>query len=157
MSYLMRKFNKFVEIYTDGSCSQNPGPGGWAAILKFSSVNIKQISGGKKSTTNNAMELTAALEALQDLQCSYNIDLYTDSVYLQKGMTQWRYAWVKNNWKNSNRKVIKNIELWQKLIKYGELHDIQWFWVKAHSDNYYNNLVDQLAVKETKYFISQNI
>ncbi len=149
----MRKFNQYVTIYTDGSCSKNPGPGGWAAILKFDTKDLKTISGNKDFTTNNAMELFAAIYALKSLQGSYNVDLYTDSIYLKNGITEWRHTWEKNNWKNSNNKTVKNIELWKELIQYEKKHDINWFWVKAHSDNYYNNLVDQVAVKETKKLI----
>ena len=134
-----------VIIYTDGACSGNPGPGGWGAILMYKE-NKKEISGGKKETTNNVMELTAALEGLKLLKYPCEVDLYSDSAYLVNGFSQgWIYNWQKNNWQTSNKEPVKNKEIWQQLYEMTKIHKINFIKVKGHSDNEYNNRCDELA------------
>lgn len=133
-----------VIIYTDGACSPNPGPGGWGVILVCNGVE-KEISGGVKKATNNQMELMAAIEALRALTRPCKVELYTDSQYLQKGMTQWVNGWQKNGWTNSKGDDIKNIGYWTTLIILSKPHQIDWLWVKGHDGNEMNERVDQLA------------
>lgn len=134
-----------VTIYTDGACSGNPGPGGWGALL-MSGNNKKEISGGKKDTTNNIMELTAVIEALKLLKHPCKVDLYSDSAYVVNAFLQnWIYGWMKNGWKNSNKEEVKNKELWQELLNLTNVHDVTFHKVKGHSDNEYNNRCDELA------------
>lgn len=134
-----------VTIYTDGACSGNPGPGGWGAVLIYNE-NKKEISGGKKETTNNIMELTAVIEALKLLKYPCEVDLYSDSAYLVNGFSQgWIYNWQKNNWKTSNKEPVKNKELWQEIYKLTKIHKVNFIKVKGHSDNEYNNRCDELA------------
>lgn len=134
-----------VTIYTDGACSGNPGPGGWGAILMLNE-NKKEISGGKKDTTNNVMELTAVIEALKLLKRPCNVDLYSDSAYVVNAFLQnWIFGWIKNGWKNSNKEDVKNKELWQELISLTKVHDVTFHKVKGHADNEYNNHCDELA------------
>lgn len=135
-----------VDIYTDGACSGNPGYGGWGALLIFKGKK-KEISGYSEATTNNQMELMAAIEALRILKKPCKVNLYTDSTYVQKGITEWIYNWEKNNWRKSDNSPVKNIELWQKLQQEIKKHDIIWNWVKGHSDNEGNNIADRLAVE----------
>ena len=135
-----------IKIYTDGSCIGNPGSGGWAAIiLNVDKQNI--ISGKKKNTTNNRMELMAAIKALVFFSKKQKIRIYTDSNYVKEGITNWIKIWEKNNWKTANKKKVKNIELWIKLNTLSNFHDIEWKWVKAHSGNSMNDMVDKLARK----------
>ena len=135
-----------IKIYTDGSCIGNPGPGGWAAIiLNGDKKNI--ISGRKKNTTNNQMELMAAIKALVFLKKKQKIRIYTDSNYVKEGITNWIKIWEKNNWKTANKKKVKNVELWIKLNTLSNFHDIEWLWVKGHSGDPMNNMVDKLAKK----------
>ncbi len=136
----------FVEIYTDGACSGNPGPGGWGALM-ICNEQRKEIFGHHLNTTNNQMEIIAAISALQQLKKTCKIKLYTDSKYLQKGITEWIHSWQKNNWRKSDNKPVKNADLWQNLQREIQKHDIIWYWVKGHSDNEGNNLADSLAVK----------
>lgn len=133
-----------VEIYTDGACSGNPGPGGWGALLKFKDVS-KEIKGYSLLATNNQMEILAAIEALNMLKKQCTINLYTDSVYLQKGITEWIKNWQINNWCNKSGEAIKNVDLWKRLLAVSCNHDIIWHWVKGHSDNEGNNIADRLA------------
>jgi len=133
-----------VEIYTDGACRGNPGPGGWGAVLRFGDSE-KHISGAVKHTTNNRMELTAAIEALSSLKRPCRVDLTTDSKYLRDGVTQWLAKWKVNGWRSSNKKPIKNKELWESLDNVIQIHDIHWHWVKGHSGHPENELADQLA------------
>jgi ribonuclease HI len=136
---------KKVIIYTDGACSGNPGDGGWAAVLKHGD-KIKEIFGFEKDTTNNKMELRAALEALKCLKESCEIDLYSDSAYLVNAFNEgWIETWQKNGWKNANKKKVKNIDLWQELIALANGNRITWNKVKGHSDNEFNNRCDELA------------
>jgi len=140
-----------INIYTDGSCLGNPGPGGWAAII-IAEKNKKEIFGGEKLTTNNRMELTATIKALEYCndqekgQLSLNqINIYTDSKYVKDGITLWVKNWEKNNWKTASRTAVKNQELWRKLNQLVNFHNVKWQWIKGHSTNKYNNLADKLA------------
>ncbi len=139
-----------VTIYTDGACSGNPGPGGWGAILMYKD-NKKEISGGKKDTTNNIMELTAVVEALKMLKHPCEVDLYSDSAYVVNGFDKgWIYAWVKNDWKTADKKPVKNKEIWQELYELTKIHKVNFIKVKGHSDNEYNNRCDTLATTAIK-------
>ena len=136
-----------VIIYTDGACSGNPGPGGWGAILMYKDTK-KEISGGKKDTTNNVMELTAVVEGLKLLKYPCEVDLYSDSAYVVNAFTQgWIYNWVKNNWKTANKEPVKNKEIWQELYELTKKHKVNFIKVKGHSDNEWNNRCDELARK----------
>ncbi len=134
---------KKVIIYTDGACSGNPGPGGWGAYMICDS-KTKRIFGSEKNTTNNRMEIKAAIEALKTLKWKCDVELHTDSVYLKNGITTWIEKWIQNNW-YSNKKLVKNIDLWQDLLEITKEHNISWYWVKGHSDNVGNNIADELA------------
>ena len=134
-----------VIIYTDGACSGNPGPGGWGAILMYQS-NKKEMSGGARQTTNNIMELTAALEALKQLKFPCKVELYSDSAYLVNAFNQkWIEGWKKKNWTNSSKEPVKNKEIWQELDKLTNIHKVKFIKVKGHADNEYNNRCDELA------------
>jgi ribonuclease HI len=135
-----------IKIYTDGSCIGNPGSGGWAAII-LNGDKQDIISGRKKNTTNNQMELMAAIKALVFFSKKQKIRIYTDSNYVKEGITDWIKIWEKNNWKTTNKKKVKNVELWIKLNTLSNFHDIEWKWVKAHSGDPMNNMVDKLARK----------
>ncbi len=137
---------KEVIIYTDGACRGNPGPGGWGALIKFDSAE-KQIFGGQNNTTNNQMELSAAIEGLSILKEPCNVELFTDSKYVMDGITQWIQNWKKNNWKTSAKKEVKNKELWQQLDQLMSYHQVQWHWVKGHSGDPGNETADLLANK----------
>ena len=137
---------KQVIIYTDGACRGNPGPGGWGALIKFDSAE-KEIFGGQTDTTNNQMELSAAIEGLAALKEPCNVELFTDSKYVMDGITQWIQKWKKNNWRTAAKKDVKNKELWQKLDKLISLHKVQWYWVKGHSGDAGNETADLLANK----------
>ena len=144
-----------VIIYTDGACSGNPGPGGWGAILMYKK-NKKEISGGKKDTTNNVMELTAVIEGLKLLKYKCEVEIYSDSSYVVNGFKQgWIYNWMKNNWKTSGKEPVKNKELWQELYELTQFHNVTFNKVKGHSDNEYNNRCDELARNAIK--INMNI
>ena len=139
-----------VTIYTDGACSGNPGPGGWAAILMYKGIE-KEISGGEKNTTNNIMELTAAVRGLQLLKYPCEVQLYSDSAYVVNCFNQgWIYNWRKNGWKNASKEPVKNKELWEELYELTKIHDVEFIKVKGHSDNEYNNRCDELARAEIK-------
>ena len=135
-----------IEIYTDGACLGNPGKGGYGAILMYKG-HKKEVSGGEKDTTNNRMEMRAAIEALRSLKKSSEVIIYTDSKYVMDGITSWIVAWKKNNWRNSHRQPVKNCDLWKDLDEEVAKHKIKWVWVKGHSGNHYNELVDELARK----------
>ena len=135
-----------IKIYTDGSCIGNPGPGGWAAII-LNGGKQDIISGRKKNTTNNQMELMAAIKALIFFSKKQKIRIYTDSNYVKEGITNWIKTWKKNNWKTKKKKKVKNVELWIKLNILSNFHDIEWRWVKAHAQDSMNNKVDKLAKK----------
>ena len=138
-----------LKIYTDGACSGNPGKGGWAAIILDDS-NQSKISGSENNTTNNRMELLAPIMALKKIKRKSEITIFTDSKYVKDGITDWIKKWKVNNWKNSNKKSVKNKDLWIKLDNACLKHIVSWRWVKAHAGNKYNNLVDELAVSKTK-------
>ena len=138
--------NKEVEVYTDGACSGNPGPGGWGATIKIEEKTV-EIYGGENNTTNNRMELIAAIKALEFLNESHKIILYTDSNYVKDGITKWIFNWKKNNWKTSSKKPVKNKELWERLDELNLSKNINWSWVKAHNVDEFNNQVDILARK----------
>ena len=137
---------KDVIIYTDGACRGNPGPGGWGALIKFDIVQ-KEIFGGQNNTTNNQMELSAAIEGLSTLKEPCSVELFTDSRYVMDGITQWIQNWKKNNWKTSSKKEVKNKELWQKLDQLMTYHQVKWRWVKGHSGDPGNETADLLANK----------
>lgn len=139
-----------VTIYTDGACSGNPGPGGWGAIL-FYKENKKEISGGKKDTTNNVMEITAVLEALKLLKFPCDVKLYSDSAYVVNCFNQgWIYNWQMNGWRTASKDPVKNKELWEELYNLTKIHKVEFIKVKGHSDNQYNNRCDELARKAIK-------
>ncbi|MDQ4087610.1 MAG: ribonuclease HI [Pseudomonadota bacterium] len=133
-----------VEIFTDGACKGNPGPGGWAAVIR-SGAHEKEISGGEPLTTNNRMELLAAIRALQALNRPCRVALYTDSVYVRDGITRWIHGWQRNGWKTADRKPVKNAELWQALLDAAAPHRVQWHWVKGHAGHPENERADRLA------------
>ncbi len=135
---------KKVIVYTDGACSGNPGPGGWGAWL-VSGNHDKELTGGMKETTNNQMELTAAIEGLKSLKSPCEVTLYTDSVYVKDGITKWIHNWKKNGWRTANRKPVKNAELWQALELAVDRHDVTWKWVKGHAGDPGNEKADELA------------
>ncbi len=133
-----------IKIYTDGACSMNPGPGGWAALLIYQDKE-KMISGFEAETTNNRMELQAAIEALSALKGLQEVDLWTDSTYVKQGITTWIFNWKKNNWKNAQKKPIKNQDLWVLLDEMQSKHRVKWYWVKGHSGHPENDRVDEAA------------
>lgn len=133
-----------IEIFTDGACSGNPGPGGWGALLRWRGRE-KELSGGAPETTNNRMELTAAIRALEALKRPSAVDLYTDSQYVRMGITEWLPRWRANGWKTADRKPVKNADLWRELDHLCEIHDIAWHWVKGHAGHPENERVDALA------------
>ena len=135
---------KKVIIYTDGACSGNPGPGGWGAVLQYNQ-HVKKLKGGAKETTNNRMELMAAINALKALKHSCNVELHTDSKYLKDGLTKWKNSWKKNGWKTANKRPVKNAELWRQLDEEVKRHNIDWHWVKGHAGNELNEIADKLA------------
>lgn len=139
-----------VTIYTDGACSPNPGPGGWGAVIIGSSGQPVEISGYGGTTTNNQMELTAAVEALKSLDKPHQVVLYTDSQYLKNGITNWIEKWRQKNWRTADRKPVKNAELWRRLLEEDERHEIHWHWVKGHASNHWNERADELAVAARK-------
>tara|TARA_A100001015_G_scaffold212452_1_gene238266 strand:- start:1024 stop:1446 length:423 start_codon:yes stop_codon:yes gene_type:complete len=138
-----------LKIYTDGACSGNPGKGGWAAII-LDGNNQSSISGSVNKTTNNRMELIAAIMALKKIKKKSDITIFTDSRYVKDGITDWIKKWKLNNWKNSNKKPVKNKDLWINLDNLCRKHSVNWRWVKAHAGNKLNNLADELAVLKTK-------
>ncbi len=144
-----------VTIYTDGACSGNPGPGGWGALLKYGKVE-KQLKGGAAETTNNRMELTATIEALNALKRPCNVKLYTDSQYVKNGITQWIHGWKRNGWKTSAKKPVKNAELWQALDEALARHTVSWNWVKGHAGDPGNETADQLAREGMAPYQSDN-
>jgi ribonuclease HI len=133
-----------VTIYTDGACSGNPGPGGWGAIL-ISGEHRKELNGGEAETTNNRMELTAAIEALNALKRPCTVALYTDSVYVRDGITKWIHGWRRNGWRTADKKPVKNAELWQALEQALKRHKVDWHWVKGHAGHPENERADELA------------
>ncbi|MGB1110771.1 MAG: ribonuclease HI [Gammaproteobacteria bacterium] len=135
---------KRVEIFTDGACRGNPGPGGWGAVLRYGG-HEKELFGGEPNTTNNRMEMTAALKALESLKEPCEVVLTTDSQYLRQGITQWIHGWKRNGWRTANRKPVKNAEIWRALDEQTQRHQVQWDWVKGHSGHPENERADDLA------------
>ena len=133
-----------VTIYTDGACSGNPGPGGWGALLQFGE-HEKELKGGERNTTNNRMELTAAIAALETLKRTCKVHLHTDSTYLRDGMTSWIHNWKRNGWRTTAKKPVKNVDLWQRLDEAIQSHDIEWHWIKGHAGDPGNEAADALA------------
>jgi ribonuclease HI len=136
-----------VEIFTDGACRGNPGPGGWAALLRTARKE-RELSGGEALTTNNRMELTAAIRALEALKKPCRVALHTDSQYVRDGITKWIHGWQRNGWRTADKKPVKNAELWQELLDAAAPHRVEWHWVKGHSGHPENDRVDALACTE---------
>jgi ribonuclease HI len=136
----------FVEIWTDGGCKPNPGPGGWAAILRFGALE-RELSGAEAETTNNRMELTAAIMALEALKRPCRVLLHTDSEYVRSGMERWVKGWVRNSWRNAARQPVANMALWQRLLAAAAAHEIEWRWVRGHAGDAMNERADQLATR----------
>ncbi len=135
---------KQVEIFTDGACSGNPGPGGWGALMRYNG-KVKELSGGEALTTNNRMELTAAIRALEALKVPVRVELHTDSEYVRNGISSWIEGWKRNGWKTADKKPVKNAELWQELDAARRRHDVHWHWVKGHAGHPENERADELA------------
>ncbi len=135
-----------VEIFSDGACRGNPGPGGWGALLRFNNEE-KELWGGEAATTNNRMELTAVIRALEALERPSRVRLYTDSQYVQKGISAWILDWKRRGWRTAGRKPVKNADLWRRLDELAALHDVEWHWVKGHAGNAGNERADLLANK----------
>ena len=138
--------SKLVELFTDGACKGNPGPGGWGVLLRYGKVE-KEIYGGARDTTNNRMELQAAIEGLAALKRSCQVRLTTDSQYVRKGITEWMTGWKRKNWKTAAGKPVKNQDLWQLLDEQNQRHTIEWCWIKGHAGHRENEIADQLACK----------
>ena len=141
---LCRMAEKIVEIFTDGACSGNPGPGGWGALLRYG-AHEKELSGFVPETTNNRMELQAVIEGLKALKKSATAIIYTDSTYVQKGMSEWIHGWQARGWKTADKKPIKNQDLWQELLEVSKGHQLTWEWVRGHDGHVENERVDTLA------------
>lgn len=141
----MTKTHDIVEIFTDGACSGNPGPGGWGALLRYKGLE-KELSGGEVDTTNNRMEMMAAIMALESLKRPSKVKLTTDSQYVKDGLTKWMASWIKNGWKTADKKPVKNVELWQRLQAASQPHDLEIHWVRGHTGHPDNERVDSLAV-----------
>lgn len=139
----MTTSDKTVQIYTDGGCEPNPGVGGWAAILVHGKRE-KELSGGEQDTTNNRMEMTAAIKGLEALKAACKVELYTDSQYVKKGITEWMPKWKRQGWKRG-KDPVKNVDLWKELDALAQKHDIRWSWVKGHAGHHYNERCDELA------------
>ena len=143
---------KQIEIYTDGACSGNPGPGGWGAVLRYNGIE-RELSGGEAATTNNRMELTAVIAALECLKEPCAVELYSDSKYVIDALSKgWAVSWRKKGWIKSDKKPALNVDLWERLLKLTEAHEMHYHWVKGHADNEYNNRCDALAVAEREKF-----
>ncbi len=133
-----------VEMFTDGACRGNPGPGGWGVLLRYGEKE-KRLWGGETATTNNRMELTAAIKGLEALNRSSRVDLTTDSQYVRKGITEWIAGWKQRGWRTASRQPVKNVDLWQELDKLVSVHEVHWHWVKGHSGHRENEIADELA------------
>ena len=145
--------SKVVEIYTDGACSGNPGPGGWGAVMRWNG-HEKELCGGEAETTNNRMELTAAVRALAALTRPCAVEFHTDSQYMRNGITSWIGKWRQNGWRTANKKPVENQDLWMQLYDMTQQHTIDWKWVRGHAGNQYNERVDQLATRAREQRIS---
>lgn len=146
--------SKRVIIYSDGACKGNPGPGGWGAVLRYGEV-LRTFSGGEIETTNNRMELMGAIKALEALKRECDVDLYTDSQYVRKGITEWMAQWKRNGWLTSAKKPVKNADLWQLLESTAAQHRVAWHWVKGHAGHPDNELADQLANEGVAAILAQ--
>jgi ribonuclease HI len=144
MSSRSANLSEVVDIFTDGACKGNPGPGGWGALLRFG-TREKELFGGAALTTNNRMELTAVIRALEALKRHCKVRLHTDSQYVQKGISEWITGWKKRGWKTADKKPVKNVDLWQELDRLASQHDIEWLWVRGHAGHEGNERADQLA------------
>ena len=144
--------DQLVEIFTDGACKGNPGPGVWGVLMRYQGLE-KKFHGGEALTTNNRMELLAAIEGLCALKRPCNVSLTTDSSYVKNGVEQWMPQWVKNNWRTASKKPVKNVDLWQRLYEQIEIHDVKLSWVKGHSGHRENEIADQLANDGAAQFI----
>lgn len=144
-----------VEIFTDGACKGNPGPGGWGAVIR-SGAHEKELSGGEPLTTNNRMELLAAIKALEALKRPCEVRLTTDSVYVRDGITKWIFGWQKNGWRTADKKPVKNAELWQELLDAARPHRIDWRWVKGHAGHAENERADKLACDAALQFVKRS-
>ncbi len=149
------KVGKIVEIYTDGACKGNPGIGGWGALLQYDG-HEQEICGGELHTTNNRMELLAVIRALEMLKRYCNVQLYTDSQYVHKGISQWIQSWKARNWKTADKKPVKNVDLWQVLDQLAQQHDIEWIWVRGHTGHEGNERADTLANRGVEAIIAEN-
>ncbi|MBW2111707.1 MAG: ribonuclease HI [Deltaproteobacteria bacterium] len=138
------KITRVVEIFTDGACSGNPGPGGYGAILKYGDIT-KEISGYDAKTTNNRMEMMAVIEALRQLKRPCRVRLYTDSKYVMKGMSEWLPRWIRNNWLTSQKRPVMNRDLWEEIVNLSKSHEVEWNWIKGHEGHLENERCDQLA------------
>ena len=145
--------NEVVEIYTDGACKGNPGPGGWGVLLRRGQQK-KELCGGEPATTNNRMELTAVIRALEALKRRCSVRLHTDSKYVQQGITEWIHNWKKRGWRTSDKKAVKNDDLWKQLDVLAQQHDIEWLWVKGHAGHDGNEKADQLANRGVEALLS---
>lgn len=145
-----------VEIYADGACKGNPGPGGWGAWLSIAG-HEKDLCGGELNTTNNRMELTAVIRALEALKRECKVKIYTDSVYVQKGITEWVHGWKARNWTTSDKKPVKNVDLWKNLDRLVQQHQIEWIWVKGHAGNAGNERADALANKGVDQVLGREV
>ena len=145
----MNDSSNVVQIFTDGACSGNPGPGGWGALLRYRGKE-RELSGGEPNTTNNRMELLAAISALEALTRASKVSVTTDSTYVRDGITKWIHNWKKRGWKTANKKPVKNAELWERLEAAAAKHDVEWHWVRGHSGHAENERADQLARAEVE-------
>ncbi len=146
--------NDCVEIYTDGACKGNPGIGGWGAWLQYKGKE-KSIFGGEEGTTNNRMEMTAVIRALETLKSPRDVKIYTDSSYVQKGMSEWLKGWKAKNWRTANKKPVKNDDLWKLLDELANQHQVEWIWVRGHNGNVGNERADELANQGVAELLSQ--
>ena len=147
----MMAIREAVEIYTDGACSGNPGPGGWGAVLRYQGVE-KELQGGEAETTNNRMEMLAAIHALEAMKRPVRAVIHTDSIYLRDGITKWIHAWKQRGWKTASKKPVKNVDLWQRLEEAMASHEVEWRWVKGHAGHPENERVDDLARAEVENY-----
>lgn len=148
--------DKTIDIYTDGACKGNPGPGGWGALL-VSGEHVKELCGGEANTTNNRMELAAVIQALAALKRSAQARVHTDSKYVHQGISQWIHGWKKNGWRTASKAPVKNVDLWQELDRLAALHSVEWVWVKGHAGHPGNERADALANRGVENVIGTNI